>query len=109
MRRAILIVVLLIGVAIGLVAAWREDWITRVVMMAVGALFGGSIGAGLSKIGLVSRALPEQGDDDMFPGGLGTTSRDLAANYWRDKGHMPFMKPPRPEQGLHMFDADKNL
>jgi len=22
------------------------------------------------------------------------TSEDLAANYWRDKGHPPFMKPP---------------
>jgi hypothetical protein len=28
---------------------------------------------------------------------MGVTSEDLAANYWRDKGHPPFMKPPESD------------
>ena len=34
--------------------------------------------------------------------------RDLAANFWRDEGHPPFMKPPRGlNMGNRMLDADK--
>jgi hypothetical protein len=29
--------------------------------------------------------------------GQGTTPEDLARNYWRDRGHAPFMKPPDAE------------
>lgn len=35
--------------------------------------------------------------------------REAAFNYWRDEGHLPFTKPPRPEHGSHMLDADKNI
>ena len=30
---------------------------------------------------------------------MGVTSEDLAANFWRDKGHPPFMKPPEADFG----------
>lgn len=109
MQKAIFTFVLLLGIGIGLLSAWNDDWAVRFVMMAVGALFGGAIGGGLSQIGKANCAVPCESDEEMFPGGSGTSSRDLAANFWRDRGHMPFMKPPRPEHGLHMFDADKNV
>lgn len=111
MRKAIFLFFLLLGVGAGYLPARNDDWGLRIVMMAVGALFGAAIGGGLSQIGKRQGRLPLQTEEEIepIPGGLGTSSRDVAANYWRDEGHMPFMKPPRPELGNHMFDADKNI
>lgn len=110
MRKAIFILFLLLGIALGFVSAWREDWGLRIVLMGVGALFGGAIGGGLSQMGKQRCSVPLQTEEELepIPGGLGTSSRDIAANYWRDEGHMPFMKPPRTERGNQMFDADNN-
>jgi hypothetical protein len=111
MRKAIFIFFLSLGIAAGALATKGDDWGLSVIMMAVGALFGGAIGGGLSQIGKRMHRLPlaTEEDHEPIPGGLGTSSRDLAANYWRDEGHMPNMKPPRAELGNHMFDADKNI
>lgn len=111
MRRAIFLFFLTLGIGFGLLSARNDDWGLRLVMMAVGALFGGAIGGGLSQLGKRhpgGRRLLTEEDIEPIPGGLGTSNRDLAANYWRDEGHPPFMKPPRSEHGTHMFDADKN-
>lgn len=109
-RKAIFAVVLLLGVGCGLLSAWNDDWGLRIVMMSVGALFGGTIGAGLSQVGARRRRVPNEADEEaeVIPSELGTSSRDVAANFWRDEGFMPFMKPSRPEHGLHMLDADKD-
>jgi hypothetical protein len=111
MRRVIFLFFVLLGVGVGYLPARDEDWGLRLVMMAVGALFGSAIGGGLSQIGRRQRRLPLKTEEELepIPGGLGTSSRDLAANYWRDEGHLPNMKPPRAELGTHMFDADKNI
>ena len=111
MRKAIFLFFLLLGIGAGYLSARNDDWGLCVVMMAVGALFGAAIGGGLSQIRKRQGRLPLQTEEEIepIPGGLGTSSRDVAANYWRDEGHMPFMKPPRPELGNHMFDADKNI
>lgn len=100
-----------LGIGLGLLSAPDEDWGVRIVLMGVGALFGGAIGGGLSQIGRqqCNRPLQTEEESEPIPGGLGTSSRDIAANYWRDEGHMPFMKPPRTEHGNQMFDADKNV
>jgi hypothetical protein len=37
------------------------------------------------------------------------SSWDMAANYWRDEDHPPFMKPPRAEHGADKLDADKGI
>lgn len=110
-RKVIFTFFLLLGIGCGLLSAWNDDWGLRIVMMAIGALFGGAIGGGLSQIGSARRNLPLRTleEREPVPGGLGTSSRDLAANFWRDEGHVPFMKPPRPEHGKRMFDTDKNL
>jgi len=44
--------------------------------------------------------------DSALPG-MGTSPKDLAANFWRDKGHPPFMKPTEAKPDSHMFDPDK--
>ncbi|QNP48595.1 hypothetical protein [Diaphorobacter aerolatus] len=112
MRKAIFLFFLLLGIGLGHLSARHEDWGVSVVMMALGALFGGAIGGGLSQIGkqrtAMRRRLLTEEEIEPIPGG-GSSGRDMAVNYWRDEGHAPFTKPPRPEHGSHMLDADKNL
>ena len=112
MRKAIFLFFLLLGIGAGYLPARDDDWGLRIVMMAVGALFGGAVGGGLLQIGRRQshrRRLLTEEEIEPIPGGGGSSGRDLAVNYWRDEGHLPFTKPPRPEHGNRMFDADKNL
>jgi len=110
MRKAIFLFFLLLGIGAGYLSARNDDWGLRIGMMAVGAMFGGAIGGGLSQIGKRQPRRPLLTEEEIEPiPGMGTSGRDLAANYWRDEGHPQFMKPPRPEHGNHMFDADKNI
>lgn len=110
MRKLIVLFFLLLGVGAGFLSARNDDWGVRIVMMVMGAMFGGAIGGGLSQIGKPqkrrNRLLAEE-EIEPIPGG-GSSGRDLAVKYWRDEGHPPFTKPPRPEHGARMFDADKN-
>lgn len=105
MRKLIFIGFTVLGALIGLISAAKSGWETRLVMMGVGALFGAPIGGVLASIGR-KRPLPLEWDENPLPG-MGTTPRDLAANYWRDKGHPPFMKPPDVVPDNHMFDPDR--
>lgn len=91
MRKAIFITFVLAGTLVGLLAAAKDEWETRVIMMGVGALFGSAIGGALSRPGKRKPAVRRE--RNVIPG-TGVTSEDLAANYWRDRGHAPFMKPP---------------
>ena len=109
MRKAIFFFFLLLGIGIGLLSTLHDDWSLQLVMMTIGAMAGGAIGGGLSQIGKPnpsSQYLLTEEEIEPIPGGLGTSSRDLAANYWRDEGHPPFMKPPRIENEDRMFDCD---
>jgi hypothetical protein len=111
MRKAIFLFSLLLGIGAGYLPARHEDWGVRIVMMALGALFGGAIGGGLSQIGrrqTKGRHWRTEEEIEPIPG-MGSSGRDLAVNYWRDEGHPQFMKPPHAEHGNRMLDADKNL
>ena len=103
MRKAIFIGFILLGTAMGLLASLQEEWSTRIVVMLLGALVGTAIGGGLSRV----RRQQPTGAVTEGPPGDGTTSKDLAANFWRDRGHAPFMKPPNAEPGRKMFDPDQ--
>ncbi|MCV2219838.1 hypothetical protein [Thauera sp. Sel9] len=111
MRKAVFLFFLLLGIGIGFLSVRDEEWGLCIVMMCVGALFGGAIGGGLSGIGSKQKGrLPLRSEEEENPiPGMGYSGRDLAANYWRDKGHPPFMKPPEPDptHGSRMFDPDK--
>lgn len=102
MRKLILIGFIVFGALAGLLSVSKEDWPTRVVMMAVGVLFALPIGVVLARIGK-KEARPLDGDEDPLPGN-GTSSKDLAANYWRDEGHPPFAKPGASEDEIRRWD-----
>ena len=105
MRRCIFIGFIVLGALVGLASAAKNDWGTRIVMMGVGALFGAPIGGALASIGRKKR--PHSEWDENFLPGMGSTPKDLVANYWRDKGHPPFMKPSETPPDKHMFDPDR--
>ena len=108
MRKAVFIFFLSLGIAAGAFATKGDDWGLSAVMMGVGALFGAAIGGGLASIGKRQRWLALRTEDEIDPiPGMGTSSRDLAANYWRDKGSPPFTRMPDAEPDRHMFDPDK--
>jgi hypothetical protein len=104
MRKLIFIGFIALGALIGLLSAAKDDWATRAVMMGIGAIFGAPIGAALASIGM--KRSPLKWEKDEIPG-MGVTSEDLAANYWRDKGYPPFMKPPEVEQDARVHDQHK--
>ncbi|MDY0012205.1 MAG: hypothetical protein RBS40_04860 [Rhodocyclaceae bacterium] len=107
MRRAVFIIFLALGVGVGLLSALDGDWGLRIVMMAVGALFGGAVGGGLANLGRRRGLVPLQSEEEanLIPG-MGTSGRDLAANYWRDKGRLPFTKMRNIQPDEHMFDPE---
>lgn len=109
MRKAVFLSFLLLGIGAGYQSASEGGWGLRTVMMAVGALFGGAVGGGLSQIGKrQTRDRHWRTEEEIEPiPGMGTSSRDMAANYWRDEGHPPFMKPSQGELGQRILDADK--
>ena len=108
MRKAVFIFFLSLGIAVGAIATKGDDWGLGAVMMGVGALFGAAVGGGLASIGKRQRWLTLRTEVEIDPvPGMGTSSRDLAANYWRDKGSPPFTRLPDAEPDRHMFDPDK--
>ena len=103
-RKLIFIGIVAVGALVGLLSAVHDDWPTRVVMVMVGVLFCAAIGGVVTRLGR-DRA-PEGQPRDPIPG-LGMTSEDLAANYWRDKGRPQLTSALEPEHGRSQFDPDK--
>lgn len=104
MRKLVFTSFVALGALVGLISAANDDWTTRAVMMGIGALFGAPVGAALARIG--RKGLPLKWEREQIPG-MGVTSEDLAANYWRDKGRPPLVSALEPEHGRHQFDPDK--
>lgn len=111
MRKLVFLMFLAMGVGLGWMSARHDDTGLQIGMMLVGALVGGAVGGGLSQLGGRRprfRRLRTEEEIEPIPG-MGMSGRDLAVNFCRDEGHPPFMKPPRPEHGIRMLDADKNM
>lgn len=111
MRILIFLLCLAVGIGLGWLLARHDASALQIGMMIVGALFGGALGGALSQIGARNsgpRRLRTEEEIEPIPG-MGMSGRDMAANFWQDEGHPPFMKPPRPEHGVRMLDADKNI
>jgi hypothetical protein len=109
MRKAIFLFFLLLGIGIGFLSARHDGMDLQIVMMVIGALFGGGVGGGLSQIGkrrIEGRRLFDDEDIEPIPG-AGLSGRDLSANYWRDKGLPPHTRMPDAEPDKHMFDPDR--
>ena len=105
MRKLIFIIFVVLGAVVGLISAAMDDWATRAVMMGVGALFGAAVGGGLTRMG--SRAVHRESTGLDGAHVQGAPEDELVRNYWRDRGHAPFMKPSDAPPDKHMFDADK--
>jgi uncharacterized membrane protein YeaQ/YmgE (transglycosylase-associated protein family) len=103
MRKTVFIALVLLGCAAGLLASVKDDWATRVVLSMIGALVGAAVGGALTHRSGIKRR-PDL--EDSIPG-MGTSTADIAANYWRDRGHPPFMKPPSPPPDQHIHDPDR--
>ena len=91
MRKFIFIGFVVAGSAVGLLSTLGDGWGLKLVMTCLGALSGAAFGGALSRGGRNDRPMLRR-DDTLR--GLGTTSEDLMDNYWRDEGHLQFMKPP---------------
>lgn len=105
MRKAIFVGFLAFGVVVGLLSSWDDGWGVKIVMMGIGAMFGVAVGGGLSKLGQ-GRPYFHSAQSGDIPGALGTSSEDLSANFWRDRGLPPFVKGRDVEPDKHMFDPD---
>ena len=105
MRRLIFITFIVLGAAVGLFSALHDDWGVKIVMMTIGAVVGAVLGGALTITGRRSRSPQAYESDDAY--GQGTTAKDLDRNYWRDKGHPPFMKPSNADPDHRMFDPDR--
>ena len=82
LRKAIFVAFVAIGALVGGIAAIDGDWGLRAVMAGLGALVGAALGGAASRLG--RRATERR----VIPG-MGTTSADIAANFWRDRGRPP--------------------
>lgn len=91
MRMLAFLVFVLVGALAGWAVGQDEAQATRLVLAAIGALVGAAVGGAVLKIARAKA--PRLLTGNPIPGS-GVTSEDLAANYWRDKGHPPFMQPP---------------
>ncbi len=81
----------------------KDDWATRVVLSLIGALVGAAVGGAMTHRSGIKRRPELEGS---IPG-MGTSTADIAANYWRDRGHPPLMKPPSPPPDQHIHDPDR--
>ena len=91
MRLALFFAIVVASAIAGFLAGDDEDVATRLVIAGIGSLIGAAIAGAVLKLGGATALNKTTGRP--IPGS-GVTSEDLAANYWRDKGHPPFMKPP---------------
>lgn len=82
LRKVIFLAFVGAGVLLGAVAARDGELGLRLVMAGLGAIFGAAIGGAALRLG---RKATER---RVIPG-LGTTTSDIAANFWRDKGRPP--------------------
>lgn len=105
MRILLFFGIVVVGALIGLLSAASDDWTTRAVMAVIGMLFAAPLAAVLTK-GPKAKLRLEVWDDSSEVA-TATSPRALTANYWRDKGHPPFMRPSDAEPDKHMFDPEK--
>lgn len=90
-RFLVFAVIAFLGGCVGWSVAATEDAGTRLILTLMGCAAGAAMGGALVQLG--RRHTRKLGLDGPVAGN-GMTPEDLSANFWRDKGHPPFMKPP---------------
>jgi hypothetical protein len=108
MRKLIYFTIVGIGAFVGFISAIHDSWWLRFVMMVMGVVFALPLG-GLAFVGKQhSRGShPRRHHHKSILTGNDVTPDDLAANYWRDKGHPPFMNPADAIPDSNITHPDK--
>lgn len=105
MRKLVFAIFILLGVSVGALTALNDGAGLMLVMMCIGAVVGAVVGGVLTGIGAWVK---DDSVQDLGPTfGQGTSAKDRDRNYWRDRGHPPFMKPSDALPDRHMFDPDR--
>jgi hypothetical protein len=105
MRKLVFVIFISLGGSVGALTALNDGLGLMLVMMCIGATVGAVVGGVLTGIGTPGKGGIVQDSGPTF--GQGTSARDRDRNYWRDKGHPPFMKPSDALPDRHMFDPDR--
>lgn len=105
MRKLIFFVFVLLGATAGAMTALNDGVGVMLVMAGIGAVVGAALGGAISGVGAHLRF--REGSDPDASFGQGTSAKDRDRNYWRDRGHPPFMKPSDALPDRHMFDPDR--
>ena len=108
MRKLIFLTVVVLGALVGLFATIRQDWATRTGMMLVGVVVALPF-AGLAFVGRRQRSesISKSRRYKSKLTGNSVSPDDLVANYWRDEGHPPFMKPSDTTSDVKPFRDGK--
>jgi hypothetical protein len=107
MRKLISFIIVALGATVGLVSAAADDGSTRLVMMAIGVLFAAPFAGAVLFVGRKAKGTSGLAGNPAVLTGDGVSAEDLAANYWRDKGHGPLMKPVEGHPDTRQFDPDR--
>jgi len=105
MRILIALVVGLLGPSAALILTTGFSWPVQMVAAAVGCMFSWPAAAAISGLARFQRrqVSPERSSADEWV----MSPRAVSENYWRDRGHPPFMRPPQAPPDHHQFDPDR--
>jgi len=85
MRKALFVVIILLGFAVGVFSALHESVGLKIVLGSIGAVAGTAIGGALTGIGgRRSRSHAQFDETD----GLAAVQDEQARNYWLDRGRL---------------------
>lgn len=106
MRKLVFFIFIGIGATVGAATALSDGVGVLMVMMSIGGVVGLVLGGLVTGVG--ARTKVGNGFAELpRVHAHGTSPRDRDRNYWRDRGHPPFMKPPDAIPDRHMLDPDR--
>ena len=105
MKTFLAILLAVVGPACAVLLTSDFGWSGRAIAAAVGCLFTWPVAAALCGVRRVSRA-PQIEESWKVDQSI-MSPRAVAENYWRDRAHPPFMRPPQGPPDHHQFDPDR--
>lgn len=96
-RKLLIYIPMALGVGVGLFATLFDTWGARLILMTLGGVAGMALGGVLSLLVHGTGSLQTK-PEPRPPSGFGPDHEELAENYWRDRGYLPFSAPPLPDR-----------
>jgi hypothetical protein len=103
MRKLVFFAFIVCGGAVGGLSALNDDLGLKIVMISIGTVVGMVLGGAISGLG-AKRVIAH---DATLVDGYQEVSEERDKNYWRDRGHPPFMRPPDALPDRHMLGPDR--